>query len=830
MFLLIDRVMKVIELDNQIVGHYSLVAIKEALVDCPGVVEISFIEATTQLFVYCDDDSIDAAALVSYFDGIGIDRKRPDEIPNDKVGSSEAFATPAAGEADIAGVIRLTVTPMYCGSCVAIVEDAIQSIAGVDNASVSLVTGQAVVSHCNVSWSSIVHALEKRGYVGELISSPHDVLRRLRTENTSSQRVWLQRWLMSGAGVVLLLALMVLPLTSATHWGLALIIATVVQTLVGGVYIKSAYKLALNGSSNMDTLIAVGTSAAYLGGFVFREEGTHFLMDAPMILAFVSFGKWIEVRARQSTVAEFAKVDVMNCETARLLVGEETQDIATSELIVGNQIIVRPGEVIPTDGEIVDGESTVNQSWLTGESTPATVSTGDRIFGGSINGGGLLTVEVDLVPADNRLHKMTQVLEKSLDSRVPLQTLADSIVRRFIPCLLLIGLATFVTWMIIGPGMSDSYVQDAWKYTVSVLVVACPCALGLATPVALLVMSVRSVREGILFGNPLVMEKMEKVSTLILDKTGTITASELSVIAFDVVSGDNLDSRSDVLGMIVAIEKQCNHPLALAIVAFGKAEGVKSEVARDVRHVSGGGVSGLVQGKRVAIGTKLFVEAQVETASGFNRIPQEGNGSTYVSIDGEFVGVFDFDAVLMPGVADDIARVTRDTGMSMKVLLATGDNQRVADDVALRVGIEYVYAELMPEDKVKLVRQKQATGNVVAMVGDGVNDAVALVAADIGIAVARGADLATEVADVVLLKPGLGGISRAIRLSKRTRKIILQNICWAFLYNITLIPIAAGCFAPYGFKIHPWMAAGAMACSSLFVVFNSLRLRIIKIA
>ena len=830
MFLLIDRVMKIIELDKQIVGHYSVDAIEEALGDCPGVVEISYIEATTQLFVYCDDDSIDAAVLVTYLDEIGLDGKSPDAIHNAKVESGDVSAGAVASQADMAGVIRLTVTPMYCGSCVAIVEDAIQGISGVDNASVSLVTGQAVVSHSNVSWSSIVHALEKRGYVGELISSPHDVLRRLRTENTSSQRIWLNRWLMSGAGIVLLLVLMVVALPSAIHWGLAVLIATVVQMAVGGVYIKSAYKLALTGSSNMDTLIAVGTSAAYLGGLVFQEEGTHFLMDAPMILAFVSFGKWIEVRARQSTVAEFAKVDVMNCETAHLLVGGETQDVATSALIVENQIVVRPGEVIPTDGKIVDGESAVNQSWLTGESTPATVRIGDRVFGGSINGGGLLTVEVDIVPGDNRLHKMTQVLEKSLDSRVPLQTLADSIVRRFIPCLLMIGLATFVTWMVIGLGVSESYIQDAWKYTVSVLVVACPCALGLATPVALLVMSVRSVREGVLFGNPLVMEKMEKVSTLILDKTGTITASEISVIAFDVVTGYSSESRSEALGMIVAIEKQCNHPLALAIVAFGNGEGDQSEVASDVRHVSGGGVTGLVQGKRVAIGTKRFIESEVESASGFSRIPQEGNGSTYASIDGEFVGVFDFDAALLPGVTDDIARVASDTGMSMEVLLATGDNKRVADEVALRVGIEYVYAELMPEDKAKLVRRKQATGNVVAMVGDGVNDAVALVAADIGIAVARGADLATEVADVVLLKPGLRGISRAIRLSKRTRKIILQNICWAFLYNITLIPIAAGCFATYGFEIHPWMAAGAMACSSLFVVFNSLRLRNISIA
>lgn len=818
--------MNVIELDKQIVEHYSVDAIEEALAECPGVVDISFIEATTQLFVYCDDESTNAETLISYFDRIDIDRQAAASTPNVPVEPIDSVVNPADIEAERAGVIRLTVTPMHCGSCVANVENAIQSITGVDNVSVSLVTGQAIVSHSYVSWPAIVDALEKRGYVGELISSPHDVLRRLRTENISSQKMWLKRWLMSGAGVVLLLSLMAIPVTPFTHWCLALSVATVVQIVVGAVYIKSAYRLALTGSSNMDTLIAVGTSAAFLGGFVFQEEGTHLLMDAPMILAFVSFGKWIEVRARQSSVAEFAQVDVMNCETAHLLAGGITKDVFTSELIVGNQIIVRPGEVVPTDGEIVEGESTVNQSWLTGESTPATVRTGNRIFGGSINGGGLLTVEVDVVPGDNRLHKMTQVLEKSLDSRVPLQTLADGMVRRFIPCLLLVGLATFVTWMIVGRE-SESYVQDAWKFTVSVLVVACPCALGLATPVALLVMSVRSVREGVLFGNPLVMENMEKISTLILDKTGTITASEISVTTFDVASGTNLVSRSDVLGMIVAIESQCNHPLALAIVDFGTREGIESKVASDVQHVLGGGVSGLVQGKSVAIGTKKFVEDQVNQAVGFDRMPRDGTGSTYVSVDGEFVGVFEFDVVLLPGVQDDIARVTRDT--SVEVLLATGDNQRVADDVAKQVGIEYVHAELMPEDKVNLVRQQQATGNVVAMVGDGVNDAIALVAADIGIAVARGADLATEVADVVLLKPGLRGISRAIQLSKQTRKIILQNICWAFLYNITLIPIAAGCFATYGIEIQPWMAAGAMACSSLFVVFNSLRLRIITI-
>lgn len=822
--------MKVIELDKQIVEHYSVVAIEEALRDLPSVTDVSFIASTAQVLVYCNDDAIESADLISYIDGSKIDCKTTVSDPNVRVELTEASASQEQDATDLEGMIRLTVTPMHCGGCVSIVDAAIQSISGVDDVSVSLVTGQAVVSHRNVTWSSIVDALEQRGYNGELISSPHDVLRRLRTENMSSQGMWLRRWLMSGTGVVLLLILMTLPLSATTHWWLALCIATIVQVVVGGVYAKSAFKLALNGVANMDTLIAIGTSAAYLGGFVFQETGTHLLMDAPMILAFVSFGKWIEVRARQSTVDEFSRVDVMNCETSHLIVGDETQDIATSELVVENCIIIRPGEVVPTDGTIVNGESTVNQSWLTGESTPKTVESGTRIFGGSINGIGLLTLEVDVAPADNRLHKMTQVLEKSLDSRVPLQTLADGIVQRFVPVLLLIGLMTFVTWLFIGYGVSESYMQDAWKFTVSVLVVACPCALGLATPVALLVMSVRSVREGILFGNPLVMEKMGKITTLILDKTGTITASEIGVKTFHFTNTDNSHSAGDVLGMVVAIEKQCNHPLAVAIVAYGNRVGVKSNVAGDVKHVFGGGVSGLVQGNRVVIGTKKFVEAQVRRTSGFSTIPQDSNGSTYVCIGEQYVGVFEFEAELLTGVKDDIARVRQDIGTSLDVLLATGDNRRVADDVALRVGIEYVYAELVPEDKVKLVRDKQSTGNVVSMVGDGVNDAIALVAADVGIAVARGADLATEVADVVLLKPGLSGISRAIRLSKRTRTIIIQNICWAFLYNITLVPIAAGCFASIGIEIHPWMAAGAMACSSLFVVLNSLRLRNIAIA
>lgn len=826
---LTDCVMKVIELDNQIVAHYSVVAIEEALRGIPGVADISFIESTSQVFIYCDDEAIEASQLMACFTGVTSEGTNPPNSTDVAVKKTDSSDKRPAIARDSVGVMRFTVSPLHCGSCVGIVEEALQSISGVDEASVSLITGQAVVSHRNVSWSSVVKVLKQRGYGCELISSPHEVLRRLRTVNKSSQRLWLQRWIMSGVGVVLLLTLLAVPLSGAMHWWLALSIATVVQVMVGGVYIKTAMKLALAGASNMDTLIAIGTTAAYLGGFVFHEAGIHLLMDAPMILAFVSFGKWIEVRARQSTVGEFSRVDVMNCETAHLLVGTETQDVATSELALKSHFIVRPGEVVPTDGKVVEGESSVNQSWLTGESTPKSVSAGDRVFGGAINTGGLLTVEVDVVPGDNRMHRMTQVLEKSLDSRDPLQTLADSIVQRFVPCLMLIALFTLVVWLVIGHGVSQSYIQEAWKYTVSVLVVACPCALGLATPLALLVTSVRSVREGVLFGNPLVMEKMGNITTLILDKTGTITASEVSVKAFEFVETDNLVTRLETLEMVAAVEKQCNHPLAIAIVAYAELQGAQHREATDVQHVLGGGVLGMVQGKKAAVGTRRFVESQFEKVYGFNNVEQDNGGSTYVIVDGELVGLFEFEAELLRDVEQDIQRVKRDTVESLEVRLATGDNQRVANDVALSVGIEYVHAELAPEDKVELVRHEQAAGRVVAMVGDGVNDAIAIVAADVGIAVARGADLATEVADVVLLKSGLSGISRAIRLSKWTRKIILQNIYWAFAYNIALIPIAAGCFGSFGVKIHPWMAAGAMACSSLLVVFNSLRLRHIAI-
>ncbi|MBT4725481.1 MAG: cation-translocating P-type ATPase [Planctomycetaceae bacterium] len=822
--------MKVIELDKQIVDYYNAVAIEKALRDLRGVVEISFIESTAQVFVYCDDDSIDTATLVACFDDALTECVTKDAIPDGPV-EIEGVFTGVEGESTILeGITRVTVTGMHCGSCVTIVRDAIRGISGVNSVSVSLITGQAVISHSNVRSSSILNALTQRGYAAELISSPHDVLRRLRAENASNQSMWLQRWLVSGVGVGLLFALKQLQLSPAEHWWFAVFIATSVQVLVGGIYLKNAFKLALVGASNMDTLIAIGTTAAYLGGLVFQEAGTHLLMDAPMILAFVSFGKWIEVRARQTTVEEFAKVDVMNCETSHLLVGDETQDVPTSELVVNDRIIVRPGEVVPTDGKIVSGESAVNQSWLTGESTPRAVSGGDRVFGGSVNGTDLLTLEVDVAPADNRLHKMTQVLEKGLESQIPLQTLADSIVQRFVPGLLAIALVTLVAWMVIGHGAPEGYAQNAWKYAVSVLVVACPCALGLATPVALLVMSVRSVREGILFANPLVMEKLGAVTTLILDKTGTITASDISVKAFDLIDTRKTYAHGEVLAMIVAVEKQCNHPLALAIVAYGNRADVAAKSASDVKHVLGGGISGLVQGHQIAIGTKHFVEAQVGESFESCTITQKSNGSTYVGIDGEFAGIFEFDAKLLPGVKADIDRVKVDTSGSLEVMLATGDNQRIADDVAFRVGIEYVHAGLAPEDKVKLVREKQSTGNVVVMVGDGVNDAIALVAADVGIAVARGANLATEVADIVLLKPGLRGISRAIRLSNRTRNIILQNIFWAFLYNVTLIPIAAGCFVSVGIEIQPRMAAGAMACSSLIVVFNSLRLRVIAIA
>ena len=825
-FLVIIDFMKAIELDSQIVTQYSTTEIQSILEGVEGVLDVSVIAATQQLFVYCDDEYADVGKLNALFD-VKMPAADSEAVGLSAVSerSSEPIGEPAVGrEGD---VLRVVVTGMHCAGCVGIVNKALAGVDRVTGSQVSLVTGQAIIRHTGASWQDISAALARRGYEVQEVTSPQDVLRRLRTGNEKDQKIWRRRCGIAAVGVCVLLATMVSPIPAVQQWWISIALATVVQVWVGGVYVKNAVRLALVGDSNMDTLIALGTSAAYAGGIIFGEQAMHLLMDAPMILTFVSVGKWIEVRARQSTVRELSAVDVLDREVAHLIIESSTRDVPIFELGIGDRIVVRPGELIPTDGLVVEGDSSVNQAWLTGESVPKARRVGDRVYGGSINGHGLLQLLVDVEPGENRLHKMTQVLEKSLDSKVPLQTMADSIVRRFVPILLVIASATLCTWVIIGDSSSADDWQSAWHYTVAVLVVACPCALGLATPVALLIMSLRSVREGILFGNPSVMESLSGMTAMVLDKTGTITDSEVSVDQFV-----NLEHAGDwdedrVIQIAMALEQQCNHPLAKAIIKYGTQNKLPALLAENVHHEQGQGISGTVDGLSVAIGTHRYIQGELGRKEGLASVPA---GATCILIDQAIVAAIEFRAKVHSTAAADLQQVRQSLGNTLDVALATGDHLEVARRVGQHVGIDEIHAEMLPEDKAKLVEAKQANGHVVAMVGDGINDAIALVAADIGIAVAQGADLAAGVADIVLLKPGLDGISRSIRLSKMTRKIILQNIGWAFLYNVTLIPIAAGCFAGFGITIQPLMAAAAMALSSLFVVFNSLRLRTISVS
>jgi len=813
--------MKAIELDSEIVTQYSATEIHSILEGIDGVLDVSVITATQQLFVYCEDGYADAGKLSQLFD---LTVKSSDGNPVGSEAKPKEMSDPPERPVtdDDGKVLRILVTGMHCAGCVGIVNQALLGVRGVLTSQVSLVTGQAIIRHAGASLQNISAVLHRRGYEVQEITSPQDVLRRLRKSNEKDQKTWRRRCGIAAVVVCLLLATMVSPIASEQQWWISIVLATFAQIWVGGVYVKNAVRLAMSGNSNMDTLIALGTSAAFVGGILFGEEAMHLLMDAPMILTFVSVGKWIEVKARQSTVQELSAVDVLESEVAHVVDETSTRDVPVFELGTGDRIVVRPGELIPADGRVVHGDSSVNQAWLTGESVPKTRRVGDRVYGGSINGHGLLEVLVDVEPGENRLHQMTQMLERSLRSQVPLQTLADSIVRRFVPILLLIASGTFCAWVILGDSSSSDDWQSAWHYTVAVLVIACPCALGLATPVALLIMSLRSVQEGVLFGNPSVMESLGSIGSLILDKTGTITDSEVSVdryIALD-PSGDWDEIK--VIQIASALERQCNHPLAQAIIRYGVPNEMPALHAEDVHHEQGHGISGTVDKMPVSIGTRRYVRPSPDQEERLAAVPQ---GATCILINHKVVAAIEFSAKVHAMAAEDIRQVRELLGNSLEVALATGDHLEVARRVGQDVGIEEVHAEMLPEDKVKLVELKQSNGHVVAMVGDGINDTTGLVAADIGIAVAQGADLASGVADIVLLKPGLDGISKAIRLSKMARKIILQNIGWAFLYNVTLIPVAAGCFAGFGITIQPLMAAAAMALSSLFVVFNSLRLR-----
>lgn len=620
---------------------------------------------------------------------------------------------------------------------------------------------------------------------------------------------------------------------------LQFLLATPVVLWAGWPFFERGYQSLKTRNLNMFTLIALGTGVAWLYSLIalaapslfpaeFRDPhglvAVYFEASA-VITVLVLLGQVLELQARERTGGAIRALLDLAPKTARRLRDGAEEEIPLDQIVVGDRLRVRPGEKIPVDAIVIDGRSSIDESMVTGESMPITREGGERVIGGTLNQTGALVIEADRVGADTMLSRIVQMVAEAQRSRAPIQRLADKVSGWFVPAVIVVAAIAFLTWWTFGPSPAFSYGLIA---AVSVLIIACPCALGLATPMSIMQGVGRGARAGVLIKNAEALERFEKVDTLVLDKTGTLTEGKPAVTAIHVADGGDLN---EVLRLAASLENRSEHPLGLAIVGVAQARGIELLEPTEFDSPTGKGVLGVVAARKVVIGAERFLDEQGIDSSGLKSeagaARRDGATAIYVAIDGKLAGLV---AIADPVKATTLAALEALRMQGMRLVMLTGDNRTTAEAVARGLGIDEIEAEVLPEDKSRIVERLQRQGRVVAMAGDGVNDAPALAAADVGIAMGGGTDVAIESAGVTLLRGDLGGIVRARTISRAVMRNIRQNLFFAFAYNVAGIPIAAGVLYPLtGALLSPMIAAMAMALSSVSVIANSLRLGSLRV-